>query len=451
MSAPKRISKDTEAKLCRGLEKIADCVRDGSSPNEAIVKAARDDDLPIDQVQLLIQAYNNARYNQQRKTASSLVEKNAHFALAEATDIFGELYPDNVKEAAQRPPLNRIADEYSRSPEPINVDRYSMPSMTKTAEVLPPSSSHQREPLVNMKKAWSLHKELDIEHDERRRLASATRDKIASAFWDLLTYFKQAGHIPLPDVHDNALALYGETVNPVFENLTKEYPRLLREKPDCYKQAVNRSKVPYVLIEECVVKSAEYAAQQQELTEFSKQAGEASYRLLSNFLPTTQKPCTGSLVKQADNKEAEWPNVLAPLSQSLEKGVGHAIIKPFVGETVPKDKEKLQQSSMLKLMDPEHTQKLRNIRSQAVFHDILANDELLSEEHPDNLAKMYNEITRVAPHAADQPLLMRALLRRYVQQRTVDPVDVGQLADIENKMRERERPIDQPRFGEIKP
>jgi len=441
-----RISKETETKLVHSLEKVANLVQEGGTPNDAIIKVAQDDDLPIGHVQLMVQAYNNARFNQQRKSSSLVSEKTAHFTLAEPSVIYETLYPSNVKEANARSMCGpEISDEYTRPPATIELDRFSMPHFTKAAEVLAPKSTLPREPEYYMKKAHSLLKELDVEHAEKRRLMNAARDKVAAAFDDLIFYFKQAHHLPFGEVKEASIALYGVEAGLVFDHLANEMPKVLKDRVGHYKVAVDRTQQPYSLVEHCLSKVSEYLARFNDLGRFSKEAGAATIDVMHQFMPVPRQPLKGSLLQHKGvEKSAAFD--LGSLSSPLTTAGGHlmgaALAHQVISGLQPKETGKLERGSLLKLMNPEHEQKLRGIRAQATFHDLMSNDEFLSGADPQHAAKLYNEISQMSPRAVDQPLLMRALLRRYIAQGQVDPHDVTQLAEIEGKLKAREEPTE---------
>ncbi len=444
MATMQKISRETETKLLRSLEKVASQVQDGERPSDAIIKVARDDDMPIGHVQLMIQAYNNARYNQQRQSSSILSEKTAHFPLADPDVIYEALFPGNVKEAHARSlqtDPNVVSDEYTREPEPLEPNRFSMSPFTKEAKVLQPEHQHPHEPHYFMKRAHGLLKELENEHAEKRRLMSDARDKVAMAFGELHDYFSYMplDRYPFPFIKDACIALHGEEARPIFDKLAEMRPKLNKEEVTRpYRVMINDP--PVSLVGDCLEKVAEYTRRYQGLETFSKEAGEASYEVLSRFLPQTQQPLRGSLLKHREKRAFNVGMLASPVGEVGKHLMGQELAGQIRGTMEPKAPERLEQKSLLGLMDPAHEQKLRGIRAQAVFHDLMSNDEFLSGADPEAAAKVYNEVVKVSPRAADQPLLMRALLRRYMAQGTVDPADVQQLAEIEGKLKEREAP-----------
>jgi hypothetical protein len=223
-----KITKEGEAKLLSALGQINEMVTEGATPSAAITKVAQADDLPQHQVQLLIQAYNNAKFNRQRATSSLLEEKVAHFKLADPKEIFTALYP-NVKEAAAQAVANVVSSDYSLPParfdKPLLTHEQVKAELEKAAAAVP-RPTLQHEPTYHVKKAWSLLKELDVEYEERRMKVAHARDVVDNSFNGLLNYFKQAYHIPFAEVKLNAEALLGPKVGVVMRHLTEENKRL---------------------------------------------------------------------------------------------------------------------------------------------------------------------------------------------------------------------------------
>jgi hypothetical protein len=398
----------------------------------------------------MVQAYNNGRFNQQRQSGSLLEEKTAHFPLANPSDIYERLYPKNVKEANAR--LMRgsdIADEYTRPPTKIEPDRFSVASFTKVAEVLSTGAKPlPREQDYYVKKAHSLLRELDGEHAEKRRLLNASRDKVDEAFDGLTYYFKQAHHLPFSEVKEACLALYGSEAGPVFDHLLDELPKLAKDRDGHYKLAVDRTREPYSLVEKCLTKVGEYLARFNDLGKFSKEAGTATLDIMNQFMPMPRIPLRGSLLqhKGEEKRAVDIGSITGPIGSIGQHVMGHMVAQQIMKGIEPKSPDSLESDSLVSMMDPGHEQKLRGIRAQATFHDLMANDDFLQGADPKHVTKLYNEISQVSPRAVDQPLLMRALLRRYIGQGVVDPHDVQQLAELEGKLKERESPVAQAKM-----
>jgi hypothetical protein len=437
-----KISKATETKLVEALAKVTDLVHDGDTPSEAIIKVAQASDMPIGQVQLMIQAYNNARFTRQHKSASIIAEKTANFTLANPNLILEELYPTNVKEVqAQSLRGPTVSDEYTRPP------RLEEPeALFKQATHVLPRPQYPQEPQRFMKRAYSLLKELEFEHVEKRRQLSATQTKAALALEGLADYFRQVYHTPFAEVKEASIALYGPEVEPIFNHVLDMVPQLRREKYDgLQKVAVDQRREPYSLVRQCLQQTNEYVERLEVLNQFSKEAGEASHNVIQHFIPVPPPVIRGSIIQHRKHEKSAdgLGDALGNFGSSIAAtATGTALGKQLMEEGDPKPRSSLTEDATLKLMDPGHSQKLRGIRAKATFNDLMANDELLQGSDPEHAAKIYNEIAQVSPRAVDQPLLMRALMRRAISQGSTDPHDVQQLADIEGKLKAREEAIE---------
>lgn len=445
--ATKKITKEAEAKLLRSLEFVGAEVADGVSPNEAIIKAASEGNLTHNQTQLMIQAYNNAKANRMRKSASIVADKTERFDLADPAIIFETLYP-NVKEAAVRERSSHVSADYNRPPDPELFRERSVVEKAAAAPEPDPIRLPQEADYYSSK-AFSLLKELDTQYDNLRMKAASAEQKVDAAFTDLLDYFNKLNREPFGGLREVTAACYGVEGNVLFEHIAESVPVMLRNK--LVKEAgavtaVDWNVEPYKLIKRVMDKSAEWAGVQQQLSDFSKEAGEASSQLVAHFMPLRHK--TGSILR-APEKRAFMGNIGA-LSELVEPasgtGMGKAVTDTLSSAFDPINKPKMENKSLLAMMDPAHEQRLRSIRSQAVVHDLMANDEYLQGVHPDKLAKTYNEIVKIAPHVADQPLMMRSLLKSYLAQASVGPHEVDQLAGIEGKLREQRIPVEQPKM-----
>lgn len=104
----------------------------------------------------------------------------------------------------------------------------------------------------------------------------------------------------------------------------------------------------------------------------------------------------------------------------------------------PKTDDKLKSDAYSDLMDPSHESKLRSIRTQSALHGIL-NGPYFEGEDPVKVTELFNNLTRLSPRMADQPILLESAMRRLAAQGSADPHDLDQLLGIETKMKTRDR------------
>jgi len=131
-------------------------------------------------------------------------------------------------------------------------------------------------------------------------------------------------------------------------------------------------------------------------------------------------------------------------------GVLGAIAGPTVGgilgsqigkATEPDTSESLKEETIGDLFDPEHEAELVKIRTQAMLSDFMSNDPVISTYDPEEVTDAYNQIVQMAPRSAQQPAVMRGLLRKMLQQQdAMEPFEAEQVAKIEKTMKDIAEP-----------
>ena len=127
-----------------------------------------------------------------------------------------------------------------------------------------------------------------------------------------------------------------------------------------------------------------------------------------------------------------------------------AIVGPTVGgmlgselskATSEPSEERAKSEIVGDLFDPEHEMELTRIRTQAMMSDFMSNDPVLSTYDPEEVTDAYNQILQMAPRAAQQPAVMRGLLRKMLQQQdAMEPFEAEQVAKIEKTFKELAEP-----------
>ncbi len=112
-----RLTETSEQLLTSALNKVASLVNDGTSPDDAIVKVASEDRIPIGQVQLMAHAYNNGRTIGHLQSTDGLTEKAAAFPLADPAAIVARMFPTDVKTAQDVWLDTAVSEDYAKSPQ----------------------------------------------------------------------------------------------------------------------------------------------------------------------------------------------------------------------------------------------------------------------------------------------------------------------------------------------
>jgi hypothetical protein len=253
------LSKEAETKLLAAIEKAAELVNSGETPNAAIIKVAGAENIPAGHINLMVHAYNTGRTTKQRESGDSATEKSADFNLADVTTIMDALYPAAVKTSAEITTSSVISTEYAVSPGGFISRRKA--TMEKAAAALmalpektwiaPPRDEHSAVMREHSKKQAA-----KIELEELRRVATVAYSKAAGAMDDLATYFRTPGNMSFADAVKQAGFRVGEEGVSVLVKLAEVYPWLKKQAATRERHFGNNG--PYALIETVIEKLAEY-------------------------------------------------------------------------------------------------------------------------------------------------------------------------------------------------
>ena len=443
-----RLDRQDEERILKALDRDVDRVQDGEHPNDAIVKAASDADLPAGHIRLMVHAFNRGRANTQRKLGDTVFDKAASISLADAETVVDRVFRQPVREkiAAASTPLYDISDEYREPPTWQNDPRLS------GQPLLPePDNTPRRRGAWDKRAAVELG-QLDRQVSELRQQAFRAGEKAASAVDELEQFFRRKGQGYFDACQKQAVAGYGRPAEKLFEALSGSLKSLRK---------FASAETPTVLID-----------QQQ-----------APWKQIDRFLKEAQ--LHRQLVQQADNlekhpdvvqlrartpagearrviKEAAEASPIGPAQTAARKGMGaigqafsskfqsglqrlSAPLTQHFDQVMPKwtgnddTKEELENKAYADLTDPVHELHVQQIQAKAVLHDLLANDPIISGHDPEEVLNHFNDLQRLAPRAAQQPALLRALLRKQLGQGQLDTHDLSQVTEIENRLNQSRR------------
>ena len=460
--------KDVEKTLCRALEKIAGLVRDGISPNNAIVKVASEEKLSAGNIKLVVNAYNNGRTAQQRNTHSDPFDKAAEFELADAATILNEIFPRHVKSANEAHRETTVAEEYDYEPTWIKKATYKADPVILEDFVDQPL---QRDPNRFDKKARGLLQKLAKQREELYMAAEKIASELSHAYGNLVHYFKQSQADPIDDVEANCRIVFGDDVSGLFAKIAEETTPLKvkvvhrfvgEQKDDKKKKKVirvpmRRTETPYKEISACVKAASAYAQLVDVIEDFEKKAFSTQLQLeraIAGLEPAPLEPDYKlSIVRRLAGEKRSF------LSSSIGGGATFALgahtANSILKELEPESKDDLRKKTYVGVIDPSHETKLRAIRTQAALHGLL-NSPYFEGEDPYKVTDIFNNVVKMSPRIADQPLALESLLRRYMAQGQTDSHDLDQLLAIETKLKQRDEPsreqhLPQPLEGKQKP
>jgi hypothetical protein len=92
----------------------------------------------------------------------------------------------------------------------------------------------------------------------------------------------------------------------------------------------------------------------------------------------------------------------------------------------------IQEAAAEEATDPVHEGRLRSVQTRAMLSDFMSNDPIISSYDQDDVLAAFNQLSTLAPAVAQQPAVMRGMLRRSLQaENVVEPHEAKQLVDVE--------------------
>jgi hypothetical protein len=436
MSKPlQRLNKAQEQCISDALTKAADYVSDGQEPSEAIHKAASEARLPAGHVRLMVNAYNTGRSLGQLRNHEKLADKAASFPLADAEDVLERMYPSEVKTAAAKLDAAAVSAEYEISPE-YWLGRRNQEEKRARLEALP-----KPEPTVELvdyekldksgHRAVSKCRQLQKSAEEKKHAAIGAGYTIITAIERLRGYFKQAGCLPWPQVKEQVASIWGHRASNVMEKAAERHT-FFTKQAGAMPAAINWYTEPFCLVKAALDAVDDYQTKKKEFDDFTKEAADQSAELMRPFCSSPGKRViTGSVWDaRSQTKAAGMGPLLAGGIIGATSGASRSL-----AQAMAPDYEKEVTKRMDQLGGASHQINLDSIKTQAMLHDLMANDPIISGYDPDSVMDAYNHISQMAPQAVSNRLVAQAMIRKYLEQGSVsDAFDINQLLDVEQKL-----------------
>jgi len=435
----RQLSKQAEAQLLAAIEKAAERVNAGEEPNAAITKIAAAEHMPAGHVQLMVHAYNTGRTTKQREQGESTTEKSADFKLADADVVLANLFPKEVKTAAELKRAEVVSTEYAVPPSAFIARRHSGMQKAASATVAlpektwvpPPRDEHAAAMRANSAKMAASRAE-----EELRRQATAAYGKAANAMEQLHDYFRRPGNMSFQDAVRETELRYGDSAVSVLKKVAAVYPHI--EKQAATGKAVFGRCEPCELAENVLTAVAEYNTAQSRVPVKAAAAKKVEPETITGSV--LYNPLEESLeLKKADASLSLNPaSVTRQLGQTLWEG----------GNSYMKSPAEMREDAFQEITDPDHDRKLRNIRAQGVLADLVTNDPVISGHDPREVATAFNELAEVAPNFMDSGATVQALLRKRLEAGQLADFDIKQLTELEKIRAEKQKNVVQTRDAE---
>lgn len=428
-----------EQKLIAGVKTAVDLVdNQGMSPDEALIKVARDSQLTPGFVRAAVSAFNNGRQLAQFRANDNILDKLAEFPLADYDAIHEAIWGGSEKSARDSYRYDgAIHEDYSRGPAWLaDQQREKVAHAPLNYPPLPKLKPYQPDGTRKMIVAYSNHQRVKQAFEEQRGKYSAAHDNVTMRVSLLKNYFNKLAmdRLPFHQVDYAAQTYFGAHGKALMDHLASLFPkekraadmRVLYEKP----LDLNAAPFSYVKL---AIDAAVNVCRTKEAMDSAYQALEKSAEDLSPFAlaPQSQSPLdpvSVSLIEDtAPVKVASWLGGAAIASGTkgmLDRALG------------PQARAQAVDDAWLSLEDPDHNNELRKIRAQTMLNGMLSDPENpISGYDPDIVLNAFNELSQLAPRVAEQPAALQPLLAKRLAGHS-EPFEVKEITDMEKGLKD---------------
>ena len=445
-----RLSKNTEAMLSSALETVVDLVEAGSRPADALLKIATERSLSKNYVELLARAYNNGRSLYHLKKSATLVDKAAGFPLVDTAEVLRRMFPDKAESAGEAFHKNAVSCEYTFSPN-IWLQRVQEDERlvrTKSADLhemygTPPSSVLPALGEAAEREAFAKKQVLQRQLTNKHHAAIHASYKVAECLEHLAEYFRKPDGLALQGVQKSAGCVKGLRAERLLDYVGRMFPPAMKKKATFHE--VRWDLEPYTLVTAALNAIDDYRSKWKDYNDFTKTASAKMEDVLRPFVRTAGNPViTGSIwAHRLPNEKTGTKLPITPIAigttlASATKGLTSGLAPLSPAELIDKEVESIAASP--------HEANLRAIRVNTMLHGLMATDPIIGSYSPEEVFDAYNQLSDIAPHAAEHQLFAQTALRQFLEQgASLGAFDVDQMLEAEKKIRQRNAPETKPR------
>ena len=404
-----KMSKQDEAKLIQNTEKVIELVNNGLDPTEAVIKVASSENLTPTITQRILEAYNQSRtlHELSEKKGSARLET---FPIANADAVRGRLFPDSTPSKIHEKTASVARSFYGKSTpnyfeliKAANLRQSVV--MEKTASCGGMSAGQLAAITINKRKeknkkdlekkaAYDLEQELKRDKENLNQLTQSLSEKVASALLNSSDKF-----------HEIEIALkrqFGSSIEPIIK-MAFDSSRLMRLN--------QRRALPH-----------ELDASSYTLSDFRPPAFGSIENVINSATSFHKKS------QELKRLKGEEKTAFFDMTRGAISGL-YSAANDFKGLDEKLYNKELDKA-VDKLQDPKFRDHLNQIKVQAMLHDLMSNDEVISSYEGDKVVDLFNQIYDIAPDVASKPAIMRDLLRRGLVNGGIEALELGQVSTI---------------------
>lgn len=414
----------SEQRIFETLEAASDHIeQSGMAPTAAIAKAASALGLPPAHIPIAARAYNTARTLQQGESGS-YADKSASFPLADGSEALDIVYPSDPKTAGYKIRSVSVSEDYNGPP--VWLDRVrseaKTASLTNVDLTLSPGSTYVEARLPGWeRRAAESRVFARMRPLESRRIALLkSRDDLLDTVRKLASALRVPGVPSFAEVRSNLVRLEGDAGGAIMDAAAEFLPAGIKSASVGTLRPISDNGPLYSMARYAVKQAAANEKESESLVNDVK----AAFADLSDDIRTAMPEQS----KYASLPQQVGVGVSIGAVRDALTNLGNRFRSPVdVGPNVAK--------GLRLLSDPEHEQQLRSIQTQAIVQELLATDPVISSYKPYQVAHAFNDLSQLAPRAANQPSVLAPLLRRRLQLGAIDPFDNDQTVGTEQRLK----------------
>jgi hypothetical protein len=412
-----KMTPQTQQKILAATDLVVDEVTAGASPNDAIIKVASDRHMLPGHIDVLVKAYNTGRTLEQIQ-APTLADKTASFPLADTATVLKALFPEKPQSPAIAKRASAVSDDYLYPP--TFMDTVRQHEIRQKYPMQKVADAPAKEPTWDDQ--FDMAEQMKRDTEELRRQQTVMAAELHSEFAKVAMALRQYGSPAFADVKDVLTTMWGDSGAAICNEIARRSPMLSKQASANKALAVDPRVDPWKSLH--AIKSLA-----GRLAEVHTKYAASSAKL--ERLRGALFPKTASIMGSVGNAAAfqTTSGVLGGLAKSLsDTGPG-------------------VNSTMQKLQDPAHQQRLREIQTRANLDDLIAHDPVISGHEPADVLSAFNDLSTLAGPAISDRIVMQSLLRKHLQQGALDPFELDQLAAFGNRARPQQSSLMQQMGG----
>lgn len=402
----KLMSDARQTQLVEATRKAADLHLEGCGASEAVAKCAASIDANPHVLQRMVEAFNTAKTLAHFKTAEH-AERAESFELADYDTARKMLFPEGeqAKSAA-------VLNEVGEIPDPRKgMEKAASEGIPEVLRVDAPEREldHDRRYKLAFRSLGHMQKSAQDHRGEGERF----RVVFEGAIQKLAGVFRQAERPDWAKFEAEAQALYKEAAAPFLDAVYAEGRlgsiKLARDgaKPPVY---VNANTEIHKLLK-IAMYSADLAAEEFATSQkIASELAEAHAELVS-------------MAKYACEK-----NAFDPVTGMMAWKGMQSMMDTHMDDMIPKEKPSADFSQ-----DVGIESELSKAKLQDTLRDMMTGDDVVAQhakENPQQVTQAMQELTRMSPEIAQNPMLLRGALRRQLEMGQLEPFELKQIQDV---------------------